>query len=169
MNNTLSIMGEFLRFLYKSENFSVMLVKVVKIVEKGSGLNGNCPAAGNTIACVGSIPEGFFYDGVKHIIAGKWTNTKYGFQLKIEKIDIIEPHGKAEIIRFLSSGLINGIGPVTAQRIVECFGKDTLEVLDGNPQAILQVKGIGQITSEKIMSSWKEQRDIADLITTLCS
>ncbi|MCX5812207.1 MAG: helix-hairpin-helix domain-containing protein, partial [Proteobacteria bacterium] len=156
MNNNLSIMGEFLRFLYKSENFSVMLVKVVKIVEKGSGLNGNCPAAGKTIACVGPIPEGFFYDGAKHIIAGKWTNTKYGFQLKIEKIDIIEPHGKAEIVRFLSSGLINGIGPVTAQRIVECFGKDTLEVLDRNPQAILQVKGIGQVTSEKIMSSWKE-------------
>ena len=169
MNNTLSIMGEFLKFLYKSDNFSVMLVKVVKIVEKGSGLNGNSPSEGSTIACVGSIPEGFFYDGVKHGIIGKWTNTKYGFQLKIEKIDIVEPHGKAEIIRFLSSGLINGIGPVTALRIVECFGEDTLEVLDSNPQAILQVKGIGQITSEKIISSWKEQRDIADLITTLCS
>ena len=169
VENNLSIMCEFFKFLYKSDNFSVMLVKVVKIIEKGSGLNGNCPAAGSTIACVGSIPEGFFYDGVKHVIAGKWTNTKYGFQLKIERIDIIEPHGKAEIIRFLSSGLINGIGPVTAQRIVECFGKDTLKVLDGNPQSILQVKGIGKITAEKIMSSWKEQRDIADLITTLCS
>ncbi len=165
----LSVVAEFRKFVFQRDDFSVMNVKVVDIIEHGFEKREDCPAVGSAITCVGSFPEGFFYDGVKHVISGKWTSNKYGQQLRVERINAIEPHGKKEIIRFLSSGLIKGIGPVTAKRIVEYFGKNTLDVLDSNPKAILQVKGIGQITADKIMSSWKEQRSIADLITTLCS
>ena len=165
----LSIVAEFHKFLFKRDDFSVMSVKVVDIVEHGFKDSKDCPPRGSNITCTGSFPEGFFYDGVRHIVSGKWTNNKYGLQLKVEKLTVIEPHGKKEIIRFLSSGLLSGIGPVTAKRIVDYFGNNTLEVLDNNPKAILQVKGIGQITAEKIMASWKEQRAVADLITTLCS
>jgi len=165
----LSIIAEFRRFIYQRDDFSVMNVKVASVVEHGFENASDCPQAGSTISCVGSIPDGIFYDGVKHAIAGKWVNNKYGSQLRVERITAIEPHGKREIIKFLSSGLIKGIGPVTAKRIVDYFGKNTLEVLDNNPKSILLVKGIGQVTAEKIIASWKEQRSIADLITTLCS
>jgi exodeoxyribonuclease V alpha subunit len=165
----LSIVAEFRRFLFQRDDFSVMSVRVVDIVEHGFKDVKDCPSAGGTITCVGAFPQGFFYDGVRHIMTGNWTSNKYGMQLKVEKISAVEPHGKEEIVKFLSSGLIKGIGPVTARRIADYFGSNTLEVLDSNPRSILQVKGIGQITAEKIMASWKEQRSIADLITTLCS
>ncbi len=165
----LSIIAEFHRFLFQRDDFSVMNVKVVDVVEHGFKNSKDCPAAGSRITCTGSFPQGLFYDGVKHVMSGSWMSNKYGMQLKVDKITAIEPHDKREITKFLSSGLIKGIGPVTAKRIVDYFGKNTLEVLDSNPGAILQVKGIGQITAEKIMSSWKEQRSMADLITTLCS
>ncbi len=165
----LSVVAEFRRFLFQRDDFSVMSVRVVDIVEHGFKNVKDCPSAGGTITCVGAFPQGFFYDGARHIMAGSWTTNKYGEQLKVEKIRAVEPHGKDEIVKFLSSGLIKGIGPVTARRIVDYFGSNTLEVLDSNPRSVLQVKGIGQITAERIMASWKEQRSIADLITTLCS
>ncbi len=167
--DNLSIIGSFVKFRYKSDGFSVLILKVLKVAEKGPDLNGNTPKEGDIVSAVGSLPVDMFYDGSKHLFNGRWVPSKYGYQLKIDRITAIDPHGKKDIIKFLSSGIIKGIGPVTAIRLVEHFGEDTLDVLDDNPRAITQVKGIGQSTADKIINSWKEQRGTAKIITTLCS
>src|SRR5205807_9106444 len=67
----------------------------------------------------------------------------------------------------LESGMIKGIGPVYAERIVKKFGMDTLKVIDENPRSLLEVQGIGEKRIDKIASCWKDQRSIRDVMVFL--
>ena len=73
------------------------------------------------------------------------------------------------IRRYLGSGLIKGIGPVMAERIVERFGIDALEVIDNQPRRLLQVTGLGRKRVQAISEAWKKQRRIRDVMVFLQS
>lgn len=107
--------------------------------------------------------------GQKIRIEGEWiTDAKYGQQLKATKIELNDPTTESGIKEYLSSGIIAGIGPATAERIVGMFGSKTLATLDQCPTELLKVKGIGDKTLGKIAESWKEKREGARVITELC-
>ena len=81
-------------------------------------------------------------------------NTKFGPQFRISTYEIIPPSSTEGIEKYLSSGLIKGLGPVMAERIVKRFGPDTLRVINEEPERLRVVHCIGRNTFKKIITSW---------------
>ncbi len=101
---------------------------------------------------------------------GEWTShPRFGEQFKANTAETVTPSTTGGIERFLSSGLIKGIGPAVAARIVEHFGEDTLRVLDEESYRLLEVNGVGPKTIEMIKASWVEQKEIREVIVFLQS
>lgn len=101
-------------------------------------------------------------------VGGTWeVNPKFGPQLKAASFFPLLPSTAKGIEKFLSCGLIKGIGPVLAKRILKTFGEKTLEVLAEKPDRLTEVEGIGASKLREIKKSWAEHRDIRDLIIFL--
>ena len=98
---------------------------------------------------------------------GEWVNGKHGLQLQVEQWREIIPKTKEGVESYLSSGLIKGIGEKTAAEIVSRFGVNTLEVLEKNPERLLEIKGITERRLEDIKSSYAENRMLQDLMNLL--
>lgn len=98
---------------------------------------------------------------------GKWEKSKYGMQYTVERFREILPKTKAGIVSYLSSGLIQGVGPAIAERIVEKFGLESLEVLEHEPQKLMEVKGITEKKLECISRCFMESQGIRELMTFL--
>ena len=121
---------------------------------------------GQLITLVGQFPP--LSSGEVLKVRGQWElNPKFGRQLKVESFSLVLPSSVKGIEKFLSSGLIKGIGPVLARRIIKRFGLKTLEVLTQNPERMLEVEGVGQVKLREIKKSWAEHSDIRDLIIFL--
>jgi len=101
---------------------------------------------------------------------GEWvTDRSHGLQFKAAELKTNPPHTAEGIAKYLGSGLVKGIGPKFAQRIVEVFGDKTLEVIDKSPTFLAQVKGLGPKKIEKIRTSWEEQRESRKIMVFLQS
>jgi len=89
-------------------------------------------------------------------ISGTWVkHKKFGNQFKVERYQVLVPTSRAGLIKYLGSGLIRGIGPVFAKRIVDKFGTDALDILENSIERLREVPGIGKKTLEKVVSDWK--------------
>lgn len=101
-------------------------------------------------------------------LSGYWVmNKKFGQQFKVEHFETIVPATVNGMEKYLGSGLVKGIGPVMAKRIVQVFGLDTIEVIDNAPERLNEVEGIGAKRIEMIRSAWEGQRDIKDIMVFL--
>lgn len=100
-------------------------------------------------------------------LQGEWKPTKYGLQLEVETYTEIIPQTRDGIIGYLSSGLIAGIGPKTAEVIVKKFGLQTLDILEQQPQRLLEVKGITDKRLNKIITSYNQSRELRDILSFL--
>ncbi|MDY7042377.1 MAG: helix-hairpin-helix domain-containing protein, partial [Chloroflexota bacterium] len=101
---------------------------------------------------------------------GFWTtHTQYGRQFKVLNYKAVLPATVEGIRRYLGSGLIKGIGPVTARRIVNKFEADTLEVIEHTPERLLEVLGVGRKRVQMITHAWEEQRRIKEVMLFLQS
>ena len=101
---------------------------------------------------------------------GSWVNDKtHGPQFKADELKTTPPHTAAGIAKYLGSGLIKGIGPTYAKRIVEVFGERTLDVIDQSPTFLSEVKGIGPQRLERIRQSWQEQKGVRSVMVFLQS
>ncbi|MBC7363994.1 MAG: ATP-dependent RecD-like DNA helicase [Candidatus Aminicenantes bacterium] len=101
-------------------------------------------------------------------ITGHWENNlKFGQQFKMESFSLSLPDSIRGLEKFLASGLIKGIGPVLARRIVNKFGRQTADILNNSPEKLKEVEGIGEKKLAEILKSWEEHRDIRDLIIFL--
>ena len=104
-----------------------------------------CRAKGysDLVTVVGLMPE--THVGAVLSLEGTWkVDAKYGRQFTAEKFEETLPATVFGIEKYLGSGLIKGIGPKYAKKIVQQFGKDTLEIIEENPDALIEVPGIGQ-------------------------
>ncbi len=120
------------------------------------------------ITVVGNLPEVNPGEWLK--LTGKWaSHANYGRQFQAEQCQQSLPATSEGIKRYLGSGLIRGIGPVMAGRIVDTFGDDTLEVIDNEPARLQEVLGIGSKRIGSITKSWEEQRAIKDVMIFLQS
>ncbi|CAG0946464.1 partial ATP-dependent RecD-like DNA helicase, partial [Anaerolineae bacterium] len=118
------------------------------------------------VSVVGNLPE--ISPGESLRLHGQWiTNTQYGKQFKAERCEQILPATIEGIKKYLGSGLIKGVGPVTAQRIVKRFGAETLDVLDRSPEQIRGVLGIGPKRAALIGRAWEEQKSIKQVMVFL--
>ncbi len=106
--------------------------------------------------------------GMRIRVTGRWeTEPRHGKQLAAQSVLILEPDTQAGIERYLGSGLIPGIGPGFAKRIVEKFGDKTLEVMDKCPERLAEVPGLGRRRIDSVLSSWKDQRVLRDVMVLL--
>ncbi len=99
---------------------------------------------------------------------GTWKNDRqYGFQFVATFYEVERPSTEAGLKKYLGSGLIKGIGPVFAERIVDYLGAKTLETIDDNPESLLGVEGIGGIRLHRIKQHWEEQKAVRELMIFL--
>lgn len=111
---------------------------------------------------VGVLPH--VKEGQNLKITGSWVNhSQFGKQFKVEECEEILPTSKDGIEKYLSSGIIQGIGPVTAKKIVNKFGEYTLNILDNNIERLKEIEGIGKKKLETIIESYREQRELKNI------
>lgn len=119
-----------------------------------------------SIVVIGHFPE--LSPGESITIDGRWIKSdKWGEQFKAEKYQILTPSSSSGVRKFLSSGLIKGIGPELARRIVEKFGEETLEIISKKPEKLAEVEGIGEKKIELIVESWKEHKEKSHILIKL--
>ncbi len=99
---------------------------------------------------------------------GTWVNNKqYGLQFSVAKYESVVPASITGIEKYLGSGLIKGIGKIYASRIVGKFGKSTLDVIEREPEKLLEVEGIGKVRLDGIKKAWEEQKEIKKVVMFL--
>jgi exodeoxyribonuclease V alpha subunit len=124
------------------------------------------PGYRETITIVGNLIAPVPGEMLK--VKGAWADhPKFGRQFKVTHHQSIVPATVIGIRKYLGSGLIQGIGPVMASRIVKKFGEKSLEIIDQNPHELHQVEGIGRKRIEMIARAWKEQKEIRDVMVFL--
>ncbi len=113
--------------------------------------------------CVGIMPT--IASGETVIVNGEWiVHKKFGKQFDVKSYEIVRPTTIEGITMLLSSGLITNIGPVRAKSIMDTFGLSTLDVLDNQPNRLLEVSGIGPKSFEKIKEAWEKQKHLRSLM-----
>lgn len=114
--------------------------------------------AGATVTCVGCLAEA--RPGMEVKLWGEWANHPiYGDQFRFTRYEVPRPMGAEAIQRFLSSGVIKGVGAKLAQMLVEHFGDDTLRVLDEAPERLRGIPGIGPKKAAAILEGWRKCRE----------
>jgi exodeoxyribonuclease V alpha subunit len=99
---------------------------------------------------------------------GRWIdNPKYGRQFEAARFVTISPKTEHGILKYLASGLVPGIGPSLAQRLVEAFGAETLEVIERQPRRLTEVEGIGPKRSRTIQETFKEEKALREAMVFL--
>ena len=98
-------------------------------------------------------------------LEGDWIQHKqYGKQFKVNEFSEVLPESIEGIERYLGTGIIKGIGPITAKKIVDHFGENTLKILDDNIDKLKEVEGIGLKKFNIIKESYEEQKDLKEII-----
>ena len=120
---------------YNEENgYSVIKIMPEKRVPRAQARDG-------TITVVGAMP--LLSEGESAQFVGEWVNdSRYGMQFRAERAIPVAPETAKGIISYLSSGIVNGIGPRTAEKIVDHLGEKTITILDSEPERIHEVPGL---------------------------
>lgn len=145
--------GTIDRFIYQSEDngFSVFLLSA----------RGNKP-----ITVKGYLPQ--VQAGQEVQLKGAWIfHPKFGKQFEAKQCTSILPTTVVGLKKYLGSGLIKGIGPIYAEKLVNHFGADILKVIDTVPERLKEVEGIGDKRIEQIATAWKDQREISNIMVFL--
>lgn len=137
------------QIVYKSEETGYVVTKI--------------NSDNKTITAVGTVP--FINEGQQLKLTGEWKMHKqFGKQFSIQKCEEIIPDTIEGIEKYLSSGVIRGIGPITAKKIISHFGKDSLDIMDNDIGRLKEIEGIGEKKFSIICESYLEQHDLKDII-----
>ena len=122
--------------------------------------------ARESVTAVGVLPE--IHAGERLKLSGEWVNhADYGRQFSVQSYQRLVPATLQGIERYLGSGLIKGIGPVTAKKIVTVFGLDSLDIIQNTPERLLEVEGIGEKKAEVIACAVVDQKAIQEVMVFL--
>ena len=101
-------------------------------------------------------------------LRGHWeVHPQYGKQFSVTRMRSVLPATVAGIEKYLGSGLIKGVGPVTAKRIVAHFGAETFDIIDRHPQRLSEVSGVGQKRVSMVNAAWIEQKAVKEVMIFL--
>ncbi len=124
------------------------------------------PGSRDLATIVGNLPS--LTPGETLRLQGTWTHhKKYGDQFHVQQYETVAPATLTGVQRYLGSGLIKGIGPVFAKRLVDAFGLDTLRVIEEEPDRLRTVEGIGPLRVQRITTAWAEQKEIREVMLFL--
>ena len=120
------------------------------------------------ITAVGKFPQ--VNEGLSVELEGQTSvNSKYGEQFSVQEVKILQPSSCLAIERYLSSGIIKGVGPVTAKKIVDTFKADTLAIIELNPMRLAEIKGISKAKAFEIGNAYTECHAMQEAIMFLQS
>lgn len=115
------------------------------------------------ISAVGTVP--FLREGQNVKLTGYWTvHKQFGNQFNIQDYEELLPNSLDGIEKYLSAGIIHGIGPVTAKKIIERFGEETLDIMENHIERLMEIEGIGEKKFQIIYESYIEQQGLKDII-----
>lgn len=149
-----SLEGTVERITFRNEE---NLYTVVRLAVEG---------AGEPVTAVGRFVS--VHPGESFRLRGEWTtHPLYGRQFQVEEAEPLMPATIEGIKNYLASGLIKGVGPATAEKLVGAFGLKTLEIIDREPERLLDVEGIGPVKAQAIKAGLAEQQDIQNVMVFL--
>ncbi|MEU3599378.1 ATP-dependent RecD-like DNA helicase [Streptomyces sp. NPDC006798] len=155
MSNLSVLEGVLERITYANEENGYTVARV----DTGRG-------SGDLLTVVGSLLGA--QPGESLRMEGRWgSHPQYGKQFTVENYTTVLPATIQGIRRYLGSGLIKGIGPRIAERIVDHFGTETLEVIEQEPARLVEVPGLGPKRTRLIGSAWEEQKAIKEVMVFL--
>ena len=150
----ITIEGHLERITYFNEDTHYTIARL-----KPAGLTA-------TITVVGYLAGVSLGESIR--INGKWeTHPKFGQQLKINTFEVTLPAGIEGIRTYLGSGIIKGIGPSLASKLVKAFGAETLEVIESCPERLVEVDGIGEAKADSILNAWSKHHALRGLMQFL--
>jgi exodeoxyribonuclease V alpha subunit len=121
-----------------------------------------------TVTVVGNLLDASPGESLR--LHGQWTrHARYGRQFQVERYTTVLPATVAGIEKYLGSGMIKGIGPVTARRIVRRFKMETLRIIEEEPERLREVLGVGKKRVTLIETAWEEQKAIKEVMLFLQS
>ena len=127
-----------------------------------------CDHGNVVVTIVGELPS--ISEGERLELHGTWQkHASYGSQFKVSKCKNLPPDSKAGLIRYMASGAIHGVGPVTAAAIVDALGIDALDKITENPSVLGEIPGIGYKRAETIAKSFEAQRNVQEIMVLLQS
>ncbi|MCU0735741.1 MAG: helix-hairpin-helix domain-containing protein, partial [Methylotetracoccus sp.] len=101
---------------------------------------------------------------------GQWVNDRnHGLQFKTTHLRIVPPTTLEGIEKYLGSGMVRGIGPHFAKKLVKAFGESVFDVIEQSPERLLELDGIGPKRQERVTSAWAEQKAIREIMVFLQS
>ena len=102
--------------------------------------------------------------------AGNWTNDRqHGLQFKSQHLRVVPPTTLEGIEKYLGSGLVRGIGPHFARKLVRAFGERVFDVIEHAPERLLELEGIGPKRQQRVTSAWAEQKVVREIMVFLQS
>jgi exodeoxyribonuclease V alpha subunit len=135
--------------------------------DRGTG-RGPVSASTELVTAVGSLLGAQVGESLR--LRGRWTShVKYGKQFEVYSFTTVLPATEQGIRRYLGSGMIKGIGPVIAERMVNHFGVDIMHIIDDEPGRLIEVPGLGPKRSARIKDAWAEQKAIKEVMIFLQS
>jgi exodeoxyribonuclease V alpha subunit len=133
--------------------------------DRGTG-RGPVSADTELVTAVGALLGAQIGESLR--LRGRWTShVKYGRQFEVHSYTTVLPATEQGIRRYLGSGLIKGIGPVMAERMVGHFGVDIMHIIDDEPGRLIEVPGLGPKRSSRIRDAWAEQKAIKEVMIFL--
>jgi exodeoxyribonuclease V alpha subunit len=158
-----TLSGSVERITYYNPENGYSVLRLRPDHRKAPGLNRE-----GLVTVIGNLPE--LSPGEHLRLQGNWNNhPKHGLQFQSEVCEQTLPASVAGIRRYMGSGLIKGIGPRLAERIVAMFGNQTLEVIESQPERLLEVPDIGPKRSRLIAAAWQEQKQVKEIMLFLHS
>jgi len=131
-----------------------------------SVLKAHVPGHNDLVPIIGNMPD--VSAGCVLKVTGEWKNDpKYGEEIIVRSWEEVMPATLYGIEKYLGSGLIKGIGPVFAKRIVEMFGTDTLDTIENTPEKLILVRGLGNRKVKRIRESWEAQKEVKNIVMFL--
>lgn len=101
---------------------------------------------------------------------GTWVLDKsYGMQFHCQELRVVPPRTIAGIEKYLGSGMVKGIGPHFAKKLVATFGEEVFDVIENHPERLSELSGIGKKRQERLAKSWHEQKSVRDIMVFLQS
>ena len=156
-----SLSGSVERITYYNAENGYSVIRLLPESKSTPGANRE-----GLVTAVGNLPE--LAPGEFVRLRGSWTNhPRHGFQFQVEVCEQTVPATVTGIRRYLGSGLIKGIGPRLADRIVDRFGEATLDVIDHEPERLVEVQDIGPKRSRMIARAWDDQRQVKEIMVYL--
>jgi len=139
---------------------------IFKSAENGYAVFSLKVSGSETVTAHGYLTEVF--QGERVSLKGQWSfHKKFGRQFEVKEYTTQAPTSVDGIQKYLASGLIKGIGPKFAERLVKKFGAQTLQVIDKTPNLLQEVSGVGPKRIMAIMKAWEDQKEIANVMVFL--